>query len=205
MLKAVIFDLGGVIVRSHERRGRRHWEQKLGLPDWGCDEIVFNSSMGVKAQLGEISETALWRWVGERLKLSAAELDAFQQDFWADDVVDLALVAYLHSLRAPYQVALISNAADGLRQALADRYNIADLFDLIVISAEEKVMKPTAVIYERTLAQLDRRPEETVFVDDNAANIAAARALGMAAIHFTPAVDIPAEMAALGVMARNGI
>jgi glucose-1-phosphatase len=199
MIKAVIFDLGGVIVRSHERRGRRHWEQKLGLADWACDELVFNSPMGIKAQLGQIDETALWQWVGQQLELSPVELATFQRDFWADDVVDEALVAYLRRLRPSYPLALISNASSGLRQALSHRYALDDLFDLIVISAEEKVMKPAAVIYERTLARLGRLPEETVFVDDNKANIAAARDLGMAAIHFTPTVDIPAELAALGV------
>jgi len=199
MIQAVIFDLGGVIVRSHERRGRRRWEQKLGLANWACDEIVFNSPMGVKAQLGQIDEAALWQWVGQQLDLSPVELAAFQRDFWADDIVDEALVAYLRRLRAAYPLALISNASLGLRQALSHRYGLDDLFDLIVISAEEKVMKPAAVIYERSLAQLGRQPEETVFVDDNKANITAARALGMAAIHFTPAVDIPAELAALGV------
>ena len=197
MINTVIFDLGGVIVRSHERRGRRRWEQKLGLPDWGCDEIVFNSEMGIQAQMGAISEADLWRWIGRHLDLSAVELAAFEWDFWADDVVDQTLVAYLRQLRADYPVALISNASDGLRQALQERYGIADLFDPIVVSAEEKVMKPTAVIYQRTLARLNRQPQECVFVDDNAANIAAARALGMTAIQFTPAVDIPAEIDAL--------
>jgi glucose-1-phosphatase len=199
MINAVIFDLGGVIVRSHERRGRLHWEQKLGLADWACDELVFNSPMGIQAQLGQIDETALWQWVGQQLELSPVELATFQRDFWADDVVDEALVAYLRRLRAAYPLALISNASLGLRQALSHRYSLDGLFDLVVISAEEKVMKPAAVIYERTLARLGRQPEEAVFVDDNKANIVAARDLGMAAIHFNPTVDIPAELAALGV------
>lgn len=201
MINTIIFDLGGVIVRSQGRDGRRRWEQKLGLADWESDEIVFNSPMGIKAQLGQIDDDALWRWVGERLKLSPVELAAFQRDFWQDDVVDQELVAYLRQLRADYTVALISNASLGLRQALNDRYGIADLFDLIVVSAEEGVMKPTAVIYEQTLARLNRQPAEAVFVDDNAANVAAARSLGMAAIQFHPAVNVPAEMAALGIKA----
>ena len=66
-------------------------------------------------------------------------------------------------------------------------------------SAEEKVMKPEAEIYLRTLKRLGCRPGETVFIDDNADNIAAARGLGMAVIHFNPSVDVPAEMARLGV------
>jgi hypothetical protein len=47
--------------------------------------------MGIKAQLGQIDETALWQWVGQQLELSPVELAAFQRDFWADDVVDEAL------------------------------------------------------------------------------------------------------------------
>jgi beta-phosphoglucomutase-like phosphatase (HAD superfamily) len=65
--------------------------------------------------------------------------------------------------------------------------------------AEEKVMKPDPEIYLRTLNRLDCKAAESIFVDDFAENITAARSLGMNAIHFNPSVDLSAELRKLGI------
>ena len=106
----------------------------------------------------------------------------------------------IRQLRTRYQTAIISNATDNLRQTLTINYPMADAFDLIVGSAYEKVMKPDPRIFERTLARLGRQPDESVFIDDFAHNIVGARAVGMQAIHFTPPIDLVAELAKLGVL-----
>jgi len=126
-------------------------------------------------------------------------LGAFRADFWAGDALDKDLVNMIRSLRPTYQTAIISNATDGLRVSLAEQHSIADAFDLIVVSAEERVMKPDPAIYRRALSLLGRRPEEALFVDDFAANVAAAQQLGMAAIQFRPGLGLLEEMRQLGV------
>ena len=199
MIQAVIFDVGGVLLRTEDRSYRRRWEEKLGLADWAADEIVFNSESGTQAQTGLITEEDHWQWVGEHLSLSPIDLAQFRRDFWAGDRLDEALVAYIGRLRARYQTAIISNAMDGLRHVLTETYPIVDRFDLVVISAEEKVMKPDAAIYERTLARLGRQPAEAVFIDDFQHNVEAARGVGMSAVHFTPDTDLAAELEKLGI------
>ena len=200
MIKAVIFDVGGVLIRTADHSSRRQWEKKLGLAEWESEQIVFNSEMGHKAQRGEISDAELWQWVGQRLTLSPKRLADFRAGFWAGDVLDEALIEYIRRLRPAYQTAIISNATDGLHDSLTHQHAIADAFDLIVGSAVEKVMKPDPEIYRRALARLGRPPDEAVFIDDFAHNIAAAQALGMAVIHYQPGTDVPAELARLGVM-----
>jgi HAD superfamily hydrolase (TIGR01509 family) len=76
---------------------------------------------------------------------------------------------------------------------------MADAFDLIVGSAYERVMKPDPAIFLRTLERLGRAPHEAVFIDDFAHNIEGARGVGMAAIHYTPGMDLAAALASLGV------
>ena len=82
---------------------------------------------------------------------------------------------------------------------------MADAFDLIVSSAGEQVMKPDAAIFERTLERLEVAPYEAVFIDDFAHNVAAARAAGLAAIHFIPGIDLPAELEKLGVFVPTAL
>lgn len=193
----VIFDVGGVLIRTVDHSGRKEWEDRLGLPSGGAEAIVLNSAMGHRAQRGEITTESLWSWVGEYLDLGD-ELFQFRRDFWRGDFVDQSLVSLVRNLRRRYTLAIISNAMDSLTSTLSD-FGLLDEFDLIVGSASEGVMKPDPAIYERTLDRLGAKPQECVFIDDSAANIAGARALGIHAILFTPATNLAAELATLGV------
>lgn len=199
MIKAVIFDVGGVLVRTHDHSHRRRWERRLGLEKGQSEAIVFGGEMGTKAQGGAVTTEALWEWIGRRLALDDEALRAFRRDFWAGDALDEELVAYIRSLRPDHQTAIISNATDNLHHALAEVFNIADAFDVIVGSAEEKVMKPEPEIFHRTLKRLGREPDEAVFIDDHPENVAGARSVGMHAIHFREGMDVPAALARLGV------
>lgn len=200
MIKAVIFDFGGVILRTHDWSGRRRWEQRLGLPPDGAEQMVFNSEMGRQAQHGRITTDDLWQWVGQQCGLSAAELAQFRQDFWAGDVLDEELVAFIRQLRPSYQTALISNAFDDLRNVLTNEFAIANAFDVIVISSEEGVMKPDPRLYQIALERLNCGPHEAVFIDDFVHNIEGARTIGLHTIHFTPGIDPTAALRQLGVV-----
>ena len=59
-----------------------------------------------------------------------------------------------------------------------------DRFRDIVVSGDEKLTKPDAAIYQLALNRFGLSPEQAVFVDDNAQNIAGAAALGVEAVHF---------------------
>ncbi len=199
MVQAVIFDVGGVLLRTEDRAPRQQWEARLGLAPGGAEALVFNSDMGQKAQRGEISEPELWQWIGTHLNLSSQETAAFRTGFWAGDEMDMALVAFIRQLKNNYQTAIISNYASNLRPELTHQFNIADAFDDIIISCEEGITKPDPEIFHRALARLDRKPEEAVFIDDFLHNVQAAQAVGMSAIHFRPSMDLPGTLQQLSV------
>jgi epoxide hydrolase-like predicted phosphatase len=200
MIKALIFDVGGVLVRTEDRSRRAELEKSLGLSPGQADEIVFNSRMGQAAQMGEITSAALWAWVQAELGLDADGLAYFRQEFWGGDRLNTELVALIRSLRPQCQTAIISNFMDDLRRSLTEEYPVIFAFDLVVISAEEKIMKPAPLIFQRTLERLGRLPQESVFVDDFAHNVEGARAVGMQAIHYGPKTDIQAELAEMGIV-----
>ena len=199
MIKAVIFDMGGVLVRTVDPTKRASWEARLGLSAGDAERIVLNSPMGKQAQLGAITTEELWAWVQAEFGFDDATLAAFRHDFWAGDVLDEELVDLIRYLRHNYQTALLSNFMDELHQVITIQHPMADAFDLVVGSSYEKLMKPTAAIYERTLERLKRKPEEAVFIDDMLYNVEGARAVGMAAIHYQAGMDLSAALAALGV------
>ena len=75
-----------------------------------------------------------------------------------------------------------------------------DRFRDIIVSGDEKMMKPDPAIYRLALDRFGLRAEEAVFVDDNLDNVAGAAARGIHAIHFTGEQPLRAELADLGLL-----
>jgi len=76
-----------------------------------------------------------------------------------------------------------------------------DRFRDVVVSGDEKLLKPDAAIYHLALARFGLEPHEAVFIDDNAANVAGAEALGIRSIHFKDAESTRRELAEAGLLA----
>lgn len=195
-IRAVIFDLGGVLVRTDNKEPRRALAEQYGMTYAEIDRLVFDSETGARGAAGEISVRAHWNWVAGQLGLSAAELAAFEEQFWAGDTLDLELVEFIRSLRPRYKTGLLSNAWDNLRETLASRWQILDIFDEIAISAEMKMVKPDRRAYAYITARLGVAPEEAIFVDDMPRNIEAAEAAGLRGVRFITTTQTLADIRA---------
>src|SRR5204863_9082631 len=74
------------------------------------------------------------------------------------------------------------------------RYPFLSWFDGAVVSGFEGVIKPDPEIFRLLLSRFDLRPERTLVSDDSAANVEAARGLGMHALHFRSPAQLRAEL-----------
>ena len=182
-IKAVFFDLGGVIVRTEFQSPRQQLADRLGMEYEDLNRIVFDSDTGIQASIGAITSQQHWESVMKRLKRSAEEMTAIQEEFFAGDIVDRQLLEFLRSLRGKIQTGLISNAWSDLRDYMT-REKMIDAFDHIIISAEVGVAKPDPKIFEIALEKAGVRPSEAVFVDDFYVNIEGCEKVGMKGIHF---------------------
>lgn len=193
-IRAVIWDIGGVLVRTEDREPRMRQAERLGLTREALVYLVFDSEMGQKAQLGAVSAKELLEYVCQAVHLPVEEAANFEQEFFAGDSLDVDLVNYIRSLRTRYRTGIISNAWDDVRSMIKERWKMADAFDQIVVSAEVKIGKPDPRIFKLALENLGVAPEEAVFIDDFAHNIEGARAVGMHAIQFQTAEQIRADL-----------
>ncbi len=182
-IKAVFFDLGGVIVRTEFQAPRQQLADRLGMEYDDLNRIVFDSETGGRATVGEIRAEEHWAFVIQRLKRSASELEAIREAFFAGDIVDRTLLDYIRSLRGRYKTGLISNAWSDLRDFII-REKFDDVFDAMIISAEVGAAKPDPKIFQIALEQFGVSPKEAVFVDDFYPNIAGCEKIGMKGIHF---------------------
>ena len=181
---AIIFDFGGVLLRTRDHSLRIKWEKKLGLKRWEFEEYIFNGPVGRKAQLGRASWQAVWDDAGQKFGLSAAEQAQAQQDFFGGDALDEDLATLIRQLKARYTIGLLSNTWFSDGGAMLQQFNIADAFHFTLTSAEVGLMKPDARIYQLALQRANAAPAQTLFIDDSERNIIAARKLGMQTIHF---------------------
>jgi putative hydrolase of the HAD superfamily len=102
---------------------------------------------------------------------------------WATGVVQTEMLDLARSLRqAGLRTALLSNSWGGVADAYP-RHLFGDLFDVVVISAEVGMRKPEERIFRHTAALLGLELQECIFIDDVPANVTAAQAIGLPAMH----------------------
>jgi epoxide hydrolase-like predicted phosphatase len=190
MNKAVVFDWGGVLMRTLDYSSRHAWDHHLGLPSGAVESIVHGVPAWEQAQRGEIAPEAYWEVVRASLGLDSEALAALREDFYIGDRLDKTLVELIVGLRErEVLVGLLSNNTLDLYDALA-AFELDQLFDAVVISAEIGLMKPDPAAYHAVLERLGVAPQQAIFVDDFPANVDGARAVGLEAVRFTSDLDL---------------
>jgi len=185
-IRAVFFDLGGVILRTEYQAPRQHLAEEFGMDYEDIDKIVFgggSTGSAARASVGEITEEQHWLNVMKILKQPATEYERIRADFFAGDVIDRTILNFLRSIKPKYKIGLISNAWSGLR-AYIELEKFSDVFHHMTISAEVGAVKPSAKIFQIALEQLQVKAKEAVFVDDVLENIEACEKVGMQGVHF---------------------
>ena len=84
-----------------------------------------------------------------------------------------------------------------------ERYPFLGHFRDIVVSGDERVLKPDPVIFHLLLDRNGLAASDCLFIDDNVHNVEGARAVGMQAHHFTTPELLRAELVRLGVLAPS--
>jgi epoxide hydrolase-like predicted phosphatase len=183
LIKAIVWDIGGVLMRTEDPTPRAELAAELGLRREELVELVFGGEQGRQAQIGALTQKELWDFVRSELKLESNDYPDLERRFFGGDILDRKLVDFVRTLKPAYKTGIISNAWSELPDIL-EEWGILDAFDVVVGSGDEGVMKPDPRIFQIALDQLSVAPEESVFVDDFIENVESARNLGMQAVHF---------------------
>jgi len=184
MIKTVIFDLGGVLVRTENKLPRQKWAEKYGMSYQELSDLVYRTKSANLATIGKVSAEDHQQTILKNLNLPLDSFSAFEDEFWGGDLLDSHLVEFIQSLRGEYKTVLLSNAWDNLRPLLKGLWKIDSVFDHIFISAELGLAKPDPEIYKVVIDSLDQDPSELIFIDDFIENVKAAREANLNAIHF---------------------
>jgi len=194
-IQAFIFDCGGVLLHDGDLSAYSLWEARLGLRPGELAARLWSGEPWTLAEVGQLTDEQYWQRFGAEHGLSdLADVAALRADLWNTWVVNEQVLALIDRVRQRYRVAMLSNATDALETLLTERYSVADRFEVLGNSARLGVAKPSPAAFQAVLARLGLEPEEVVFVDDRAENIAAAAALGLHVIWFVDARELERQL-----------
>ena len=177
--KAVIFDFFGVICSEIAP----FWLAKYVAPD---EAARIKGGLVHAADKGEISQDSLFEALGLIAHRPASEV---LREWNEHVIVDQDMVDLVSVLRGSTRVALLTNSPAPFVRGILDRHALTPLFETVLISSEARRAKPDPEIYTMILHRLALEPTDTLLVDDNPANVAGAKGVGMDALLFESAVQ----------------
>lgn len=186
MIKNIIFDFGGVLVDWNPHYLYDPWFGDAAKTDWFLTHICnmeWNTQMDAGKPIAQGTaelvaqhpgwETEIRMYYGQWIKMMSPNPIPGMYDY----VVDLKCRGY--------KVYGLSNWSAETFCQVRHVYPVFDLLDGMVVSGYEGVVKPDARIYRLLLDRFGLNAHESVFIDDNAANVEGARRMGMQSLRFT--------------------
>ncbi|WP_425275895.1 HAD family hydrolase [Streptomyces africanus] len=195
---AVLVDFGGVITSS-VLRAFTDFGASLGVdPRLPLDLLARDEAsrtLLADHECGRVDAGAFERGFAERLRAHGADVTAegLTARMQAGMSIDQDMLALLGDLRAAgHPVALVSNS---FGTGTYDGVELASLADVLVISAEVGIRKPSRRIYAIACERLGIDPEEAVMIDDLRQNLDGAARIGIGGVLHTSAADTRHQLA----------
>lgn len=180
MIQTIVFDMGQVLIRWEPDQLMEHLDLSAGEQALLKRE-VFASVEWVRLDRGSISEDGAVADICSRLPQSLhAAAEDLVRNWWKRPLVPMPGMAELvRELKEKgYGIFLLSNASLHLRSYF-DRIPGSEYFDGLMVSSEQKLLKPQHEIYEKLFEAFYLKPENCFFIDDSPANIEGAFHVGM--------------------------
>ena len=194
MIKAIIFDMGGVVFTDVMGDTYEEVGKKFDIdPKIVKDE---SRSLRIEWQKNKISTEEFFRQLALILKISDANSlkDAWNEAFIENHAPIKKTIEIIKKLKMQgYKIAVLSNVTDMYANHHRDRKDYS-LFHFVFLSFELGMRKPEKEIYEHVVKEMKVKFEECIFIDDKEVNLVTARNLGMKTILFQSAEQMEKEL-----------
>lgn len=204
MISNIVFDMGGVLIRWNPEDMLRQFDltpEEMAL----LNRELFKSVEWIQQDRGILSEDALLKAVCPRLPETLWEpvktlVLGWHQRFLSPMPNMAELVRELKE--NGYHIYLLSNASLALRSYFP-RIPGSECFEGLLVSAEEKLLKPSHEIFERLYETFGLNPAECWFIDDSPANVEGAICTGMqGSVFYGDVARLRRELNRAGIRCR---
>jgi HAD superfamily hydrolase (TIGR01509 family) len=199
MYKAVIFDLGKVLIHFDFRRGYERLEQLCPYPAAEIPKRLAPTGLVRQLETGLIEPEPFFEAFCRTLDL---RLDYEQfREIWSSIFLHAILPEeMLESLARRYRLVLLSNTNALHFEMLSGAYDhLLRHFHARILSHEVKAMKPDPAIYLAAVEAAQCAPQECFYTDDIPEFVEAARVVGIDAVVFQSREQIERELRARGI------
>lgn len=181
-IKAVLFDFGGVLGSdANSWRFNPDVCKKIGLSSDGIEEIYWSMWKDLKVGKKDLQDFFEVLKAASKTELSIAELRLMYHD---NIHINEEMINLVKKLRNNYKTYIVSNESlEGLSTKIK-KFELHNYFDSIFNSARLGFAKPEKKLFEYVLKEINLKPEETIFTDDQEKNIIAAHELEMYSFRF---------------------
>ena len=198
-----MFDLGGVLIDWDPR----YLYRKLLADEAAVEEFlatVCTPEWNAEQDRGRPFAEGVAELV-ERHPVHAAAITAYHErwtEMLGGDIAGtVELLAELRDTGVPlYALTNWSAETFGIAR---ERYQFLEWFDGVLVSGEERMIKPEPAIFRLLLDRFGLDPGTAFYVDDSPANVAAASELGFDAVRFTGPEQLRRDLEARGLLDRS--
>ena len=197
-IKAVIFDLGNVLLNYNAKKSARRFSKACKVPMTKVWEHFFTSPTEKAYTRGQITCEAFYQHAKESLKVPV-DFQTFKH-YWNEIFTEnKGMDSLLAKLKKKYSLYLISNTNKLHFDHIKESFKILRHFKKTFPSHEMGCRKPEPEIYKKVLKRIKMKPQETVFVDDMPKFVEGAQAVGMHAVQFSSKPQLVRELKKMGV------
>ena len=198
-MKNIIFDIGNVLLDFQPEEYLLQYFDKTVMGD--LMTIVFSSDEWIELDMGTMMLPEVMQSLTTRHPHYHDEIIFFLKN-WTNMMVPIQqTVDILYELKDKhYQLYILSNFSTEAIDILYQRYSFFNLFDVAVISSQEKLVKPEEKIYQVLLDRYSLIPQESVFIDDLLSNVSTAERLGIHGIYLPYQKDLKTELMKMNIL-----
>ena len=197
-IKAIIFDMGGVLVDLDIEDCKRAFKEYLGY--YKIDELIDPCHQkGIYGDLeeGTITGDQFRKFVLEESRPGSAAEDVDRAMWHILTGIEPCKVPMMKKLAESYDLYLLSNNNEVClprSRAMFEEAGIPmeTLFKKCFYSFEMKALKPSEAFYKAVVAEIGLPAEEMFFIDDSQKNVDGAIAAGLPAVYYEPGTDLEA-------------
>lgn len=198
-IKNIIFDFGGVLIDWNPRYFYQDVFSDTKEMEYFLTEIC-GPQWNAKHDQG-FTFSVLTKELQELHPEYHHEIDLYQKNWQIMIKGEISEnTRLLNPLKSKYRLFGLTNWSAEAFPIILPRYEFFKVFEGIVVSGEEKLIKPGREIYELLLKRYGLVASESLFIDDSIKNITTANELGFSTIHLNENTNLEAELIKSGLL-----